>query len=69
MLAAMFCKKIVNEVKSPCIDVCNIDESEDRCANCGRPLEKIMTWADMTPSEREEIMRQLTEMGYPNPDA
>ena len=54
---------------SPCIGVCNIDESKEACSNCGRTLDQIAIWTGMTPSERQEIIEELKEMGYPKPDA
>jgi Protein of unknown function (DUF1289). len=47
----------------------NIDESKEACSNCGRTLDQIAIWTGMTPSERQEIIEELKEMGYPKPDA
>ncbi|WP_049891801.1 DUF1289 domain-containing protein [Haloquadratum walsbyi] len=57
------------KMNSPCIGVCNIDESKEVCSNCGRTLDQIAIWTGMTPSERQEIIEELKEMGYPKPDA
>jgi predicted Fe-S protein YdhL (DUF1289 family) len=59
----------MGEINSPCIGVCNIDNSKNACANCGRTLGQITIWAEMTPSERQRVIEQLEEMNYPKPDA
>ena len=59
----------VNEIESPCISVCNVDREKGRCANCGRTRDQIVSWRHLEPTEREEIMEELEQAGYPKPDA
>ncbi|HWB44827.1 MAG TPA: DUF1289 domain-containing protein [Hyphomicrobiaceae bacterium] len=46
---------------SPCINVCVIDAVTGLCAGCGRSLEEIAGWRDMTEAQRDRIMRELPE--------
>jgi len=59
----------VNEIESPCISVCDVDREKGRCANCGRTRDQIVSWRHLEPTEREEIMEELEQAGYPKPDA
>ena len=59
----------MKEIRSPCISVCDVDREKGRCANCGRTLDQIVSWGHLEPTEREEIMEELEQAGYPNPDA
>ena len=56
-------------IKSPCISVCEVDRAKGMCANCGRTLDQIASWGHLEPSERERIMQELEQAGYPKPDA
>ncbi|MEM7567561.1 MAG: DUF1289 domain-containing protein [Pseudomonadota bacterium] len=44
---------------SPCISVCQIEESSRLCRGCGRSLREIGGWATMTEAERLRIMALL----------
>jgi predicted Fe-S protein YdhL (DUF1289 family) len=46
---------------SPCIKVCVIDAVAGLCAGCGRSIQEIAAWRDMTDAERDRIMRELPE--------
>jgi len=56
-------------IESPCIGVCKVDQARGMCANCGRTLDQIASWGHLEPSEREAIMQELEDAGYPKPDA
>jgi len=47
----------MNEVSSPCIDECYLDENV--CPSCGRTWEQIIKWGQMSEEERQEIMESL----------
>lgn len=55
-----------DDIESPCIRVCNV--SGGRCQNCGRTMQQITQWSYMQADEREEVMQQLRDAGYPKPD-
>jgi predicted Fe-S protein YdhL (DUF1289 family) len=44
---------------TPCIDICEIDAASGLCIGCGRSLEEIAGWSEMSPSERRAIMAIL----------
>jgi predicted Fe-S protein YdhL (DUF1289 family) len=51
--------------ESPCIKVCQLD-LDDRCRGCGRTVDEIRRWRDMTPAERMAINARL---GFVSHDA
>jgi len=59
----------VSEIASPCISVCDVDREKGMCANCGRTLDQIVSWSSLEPTEREEIMGELEDAGYPEANA
>lgn len=46
-------------METPCIDVCDIDAASGLCIGCGRSLEEIANWSEMSPTERRAIMAIL----------
>jgi predicted Fe-S protein YdhL (DUF1289 family) len=44
-------------VESPCINVCKIEN--DVCIGCGRTLEEIAHWSEMTDEEKEQVNANL----------
>jgi uncharacterized protein len=46
-------------VKSPCINVCQMDPSRGLCLGCARTLDEIARWASMSDEERERVMLEL----------
>jgi uncharacterized protein len=48
-------------MKSPCVNVCTLDEATAVCLGCGRTLAEIAAWASLTDAERELIMRRLAQ--------
>jgi uncharacterized protein len=46
-------------VKSPCIKVCQMDPQRGLCIGCGRTLDEIARWGQMSDAEREHIMSEL----------
>jgi hypothetical protein len=45
--------------RSPCIDVCRMNEALGLCEGCGRTLDEIARWAQMSDAERDRIMTEL----------
>ncbi|MGA9851423.1 MAG: DUF1289 domain-containing protein [Gammaproteobacteria bacterium] len=56
---------------SPCVRICCLD-NDDTCIGCGRTLDEIRRWSEMTEQEKLETVRQATErraarrMRYPD---
>jgi hypothetical protein len=48
-------------MKSPCINVCDIDKKTGTCKGCGRTIEEITNWSSLTEKERERVMERLKE--------
>jgi uncharacterized protein len=46
-------------LETPCIDVCEMDAASGLCTGCGRTLDEIAGWADMSKEERRAIMALL----------
>ena len=46
-------------LETPCIDICEIDAGTGLCLGCGRSLDEIASWAEMSPSERRAVMTTL----------
>jgi predicted Fe-S protein YdhL (DUF1289 family) len=46
-------------LETPCIDVCEMDACSGLCVGCGRTLDEITGWADMSKEERRAIMTLL----------
>ena len=46
-------------LETPCIDVCEMDGASGLCLGCGRTLDEIARWAEMSPVERRAIMAIL----------
>ena len=46
-------------VNSPCVKVCQMDPQRGLCLGCGRMLDEIARWAQMSDAERERIMAEL----------
>jgi len=54
-------------IESPCVDVCQIDQSHGVCRGCFRTLGEIAGWGTMSPTERRAIMRDLPSRKKNNP--
>lgn len=46
------------EVQSPCIGVCSMDESNGFCQGCFRTLEEIQQWWDLDNASKAEVVKQ-----------
>jgi len=47
------------EVKSPCISVCAMDDLSGLCLGCYRTLDEIKDWWDMTPEQQKNLLVEL----------
>jgi predicted Fe-S protein YdhL (DUF1289 family) len=49
---------VSDTVRSPCVDVCALDEA-DICIGCQRSGDEISRWGQMTNDERKEVLRNV----------
>jgi predicted Fe-S protein YdhL (DUF1289 family) len=46
-------------MKSPCNKVCVMDAQSGYCRGCGRTLDEIARWSEMSDAEREAVLAAL----------
>jgi predicted Fe-S protein YdhL (DUF1289 family) len=46
-------------METPCVDVCEIDAASGLCIGCGRTIDEIAGWSQMSPEDRRGIMATL----------
>jgi len=51
----------IEDIVSPCIGVCAINDSNGFCHGCYRTVEEIREWWNMTDEEREKVMGALDQ--------
>ena len=49
------------EIQSPCIGVCSMDDSTGFCHGCYRTIDEIKTWWDMDVDAQKELLLVLEE--------
>jgi predicted Fe-S protein YdhL (DUF1289 family) len=47
-------------MKSPCINICQIDQTRNLCTGCLRSLDEIAGWAGYSDKKRDEILADLS---------
>ncbi|AYJ87176.1 DUF1289 domain-containing protein [Sphingomonas paeninsulae] len=50
----------VDEVASPCTQICTIDARENVCVGCGRTLDEIGAWSGATAGDRRAILMRIS---------
>ena len=48
---------MAKEIESPCISVCRYDN--DVCAGCGRTVDEIVEWYNMTDKQKQAVLNRL----------
>ena len=51
----------IEDIVSPCIGVCAINDSNGFCQGCYRTVEEIREWWNMSDQEREKVMGTLDQ--------
>ncbi len=51
----------IEDIVSPCIGVCAINDSNGFCQGCYRSVEEIREWWNMTDEERDKVMGALDQ--------
>ena len=44
-------------IESPCISVCLYEN--EVCAGCGRTVDEVVNWYDMTDDEKQAVLNRL----------
>ncbi len=52
--------KALGVVKSPCVNICCLDE-QDVCLGCFRTCDEITGWGAMNNDERKNVMKKVAE--------
>ena len=47
------------DVPSPCVSLCTLDLSGQSCRGCGRTVDEITGWLELTPTARARILLRL----------
>jgi hypothetical protein len=47
------------DIESPCIKICIYEPGSGVCSGCGRTLDEIARWSQMSGEERRRIMAEL----------
>jgi predicted Fe-S protein YdhL (DUF1289 family) len=48
-------------LETPCANICLLDDESGLCVGCGRSIDEIAGWVEMTSAERRAIMAVLPE--------
>lgn len=51
----------IEEIVSPCIGVCAMNDSTGFCMGCYRTVDEIREWWNMTDQEREKVIGSLDQ--------
>ena len=46
-------------VESPCVKICTLDARSGLCLGCGRSIDEIAQWTDMSAEQRRRVMAEL----------
>lgn len=52
---------VQEEIQSPCIGVCSIDEVSGYCAGCYRTIEEIKGWWNMSQPQQLQLSAELEQ--------
>ena len=47
------------KVRSPCTNVCRIDDASGWCIGCGRTIDEIVRWGGTQDADRDAVMAEL----------
>ncbi len=51
----------IEDIVSPCIGVCAINDANGFCQGCYRTVEEIREWWNMSDQERDKVMSALDQ--------
>jgi uncharacterized protein len=47
------------QMESPCVNICVMNEGTGMCTGCGRTRQEIAIWSSITSADRRRIMADL----------
>jgi len=50
-----------NSIPSPCIAVCQIDNTSGLCLGCSRSIDEIREWPILSAEEKQRILKLIEE--------
>jgi predicted Fe-S protein YdhL (DUF1289 family) len=59
MAAASLPSGMDEDISTPCVSICQIDENLEICVGCGRTRREIAAWRSLSEMERRRIMESL----------
>lgn len=54
------------EITSPCVGICSVDDLSGLCVGCFRNMDEISQWWDMNEAQRSKVMSQLVDRQMDN---
>ena len=58
---------IDDDVPSPCVRICVVDEARDICRGCYRTLDEISKWASYSSEQKSALLEELAQRKARNP--
>lgn len=46
---------------TPCIAICSTSQGDAECKGCGRSFREVQRWTEMTPAEKRQTWRRITQ--------
>jgi len=46
-----------SQIESPCVSICRYDN--EVCRGCGRTVDEVVNWYDMTDDEKQAVLNRL----------
>ncbi|MBX3585601.1 MAG: DUF3717 domain-containing protein [Ramlibacter sp.] len=46
---------------TPCIAICSTSQGDADCKGCGRTFEEVQRWPEMSPAEKRQVWRRITQ--------
>ncbi|MEY2952841.1 MAG: hypothetical protein RLZZ401_928 [Pseudomonadota bacterium] len=46
---------------TPCIAICSTSQGDAQCKGCGRAFEEVQRWTEMSPGEKRQTWRRITQ--------
>lgn len=46
-------------IESPCVKICTLDARSGLCLGCGRTVDEIARWIEMSAAERARVVGEL----------
>jgi uncharacterized protein len=53
--------QVIEEIQSPCIGVCVVDETSQLCQGCFRSLNEIKDWWDLDNAQKKVVVETASQ--------